>query len=349
MIRLCVILLVAAGLHTGASGQVARDVRTSTSTSGTVLDATATVNARRNRVLTTISASSSSLKLVRGQSIARFLRWERHVENRAAMLAMIVAVDKGKRVRKTIVIPNMSPAAGGSTPDESVKELAETLKIGDTVKFNYTMIGNRIYGSDILRPRQSPTKCADAPFVFISSRSVRTGKRIAMTVTANAGGVPCTFIVPEEVDLQGRRKPIAKIVDALKKFHRGDLLDIEYKTKDYKFIMTGAKAAECMTHGVLRRISYTNIRGYKHMVAAIKTPKGSVIRLVDPEAVIELDLRNAPDATADPPVQTALKTLKPKDFVIFKYRRQRGVCWLEGIYPASRMLAVKPAPANGTQ
>jgi len=46
-------------------------------------------------------------------------------------------------------------------------------------------------------------------------------------------------------------------------------------------------------------------------------------------------------------VQTALKTLKPEDFVLFKYRRQRGVYWLDGIYPASRPIDKTPPLVKG--
>ena len=154
--------------------------------------------------------------------------------------------------------------------------------------------------------------------------------------------------VPEETDLQGRSRPIARVAGALRNFRRGDLLELDYKTRDYEFILTGVKPAECMDHGVLRRISSVKLNGYKHMIATIEMPKRA-IKLVDPEAVIELNLKNAPDAAPDPPVQTALKTLKPKDFVIFKYRRQRGVYWLDAIYPASRIPAGKPAPVKGTE
>jgi hypothetical protein len=270
-----------------------------------------------------------------------------HVENGAAMLAMFVAMDEARRVEKKIIIRNTDPAATGPSPDESVKKLAGTLRIGDAVKFNHVLFGGRFYGDDISPIERPPATGGAAPFVFIRSRLARAGKRSRMTVTANAGAIPCTFKVPEEIDLQGRSKPIARVAGALANFRRGDLLELDYKTKDYKFVLTGVKAAECMGHGVLRRISCTRLNGYKHMIATIKMPKRT-IKLVDPEAVIELNLKGTPDAAPDPPVQTALKTLKPRDFVIFKYRRQRGVYWLDGIYPASRSTAMKPPPVKGT-
>ena len=347
--RLGVILIVATGLHSAASAQgLARDVTTDTVTSGTVLDVEATVEAERKRVLKQIRTSLSDVNQVRGQSVGRFRRWGTHVESGAAMLAMFVATDEPRQVEKKIIIPNMNPAASRPSPDESVKKLADTLKVGDAVKFNHIIFGDHIYGADISLIKHPPTEGGAAPFVFIGSRLVRTGKGNTMTVTANAGVIPCTFRVPEEIDLKGRSKPIAKVAGALKNFRRGDLLELEYKTVDYKFILTGVKPAECMGQGVLRRISHAKFNGYKHMIATIKMPKRT-IKLVDPEAVIELNLKGAPDPAPDPPVQTALKTLKPEDFVIFKYRRQRGVYWLDGIYPASRPTAMKPAPVKGTE
>ncbi|MBC8374118.1 MAG: hypothetical protein H8E53_11025 [Planctomycetes bacterium] len=340
-----VLLVVAVGLHSVASGQVVQDIQTSTVTSGTVLDVNATINARRNGVVMGIRASNSQVSLARGQSIARFARWGAHVENGMPMLAMFVADDDAPRIPRKIVIPNKDPAASGPSPGESVEKLAGTLKIGDAVKFNHTIFGEHTYGADIAPIKHPPTKGAAAPFVFIGSRLARAGKRTTMTVTANAGMIPCTFKVPEEIDLEGRSKPIAKVASALKNFRRGDLLELEYKTVDYKFILTGVKPAECMGQGVLRRISYAKLNGYKHMIATITMPKRT-IKFVDPEAAIELNLKGVSDAAPDGPVQTALKTLKPEDFVIFKYRRQKGVYWLDAIYPASRPIAMKPAPVK---
>ena len=285
MTPLGVILVVAAGLHSVASAQVVQDVRIGTVTSGTVLDVDATVNARRNAVLMGIRTSISDVNLTRGQSIANFIRWGMHVENGAAMLAMFVAMDEARRVEKKIIIRNTDPAATGPSPDESVKKLAGTLRIGDAVKFNHVLFGGRFYGDDISPIERPPATGGAAPFVFIRSRLARAGKRSRMTVTANAGAIPCTFKVPEEIDLQGRSKPIARVAGALANFRRGDLLELDYKTKDYKFVLTGVKAAECMGHGVLRRISCTRLNGYKHMIATIKMPKRT-IKLVDPEAVI---------------------------------------------------------------
>jgi hypothetical protein len=344
MTPLGVILVVAAGLHSVASAQVVQDVRIGTVTSGTVLDVDATVNARRNAVLMGIRTSISDVNLTRGQSIANFIRWGINVENGAPMLAMFVAMDEAWGVEKEILIRNTNPAAAGPSPNESVKQLAEKLKIGDSVKFKHVIFDDHYFGDDITLIEHPPATGGVAPFVFIGSRFARTGKQRRMTVTANAGTISCTFRVPQETDRQGRSKPLTRIASVLASFRRGDLVDLDYKTEDYKFILTGIKPAECMGHGVIRRISYTKFNGYKHMVATIKMPKRTV-KLVDPEAVIELDLKESPDR----PVQTALKTLKPDDFVIFKYRRQRGVYWLNGIYPASRPIAMKPAPVKETK
>jgi len=343
--RLGAILIVAASLHLTALGQVARDVQTSTVTSGTVLDAEATVNARRNAVLMTIRASISDVNLVKGQDIARFHRWGIHVENGAAMLAMFVAADKPRRVKK-IVIPNMGAAAGRPSPDKEIRKLAGAMRIGDTVRFNYLLFGDNSYLTDMSLAKDPPAGNACKPFVYTGSKLVRrSGGRRVMTVTAKAGDIPCTFTVPQETDLNGRSRPLAKVADALKSFIRGDLLELEYKTVGYEFVLTGVKPAECVDHGVIRVISHTRRNGYKHMVAAIRTPK-RIIRLIDPEAIIELNLRGAPSASPDPQVQTTLKTLRPKDFVMFKYSRQRGVCRLDGIYPASRSPALAPAPGE---
>ena len=62
------------------------------------------------------------------------------------------------------------------------------------------------------------------------------------------------------------------------------------------------------------------------------TPRSATVKILiaTSEAV--------PFATADGEGDNAhiLATLEPGDYVMFKYRRQRGVYWLDEIYPASR-------------
>jgi len=125
------------------------------------------------------------------------------------------------------------------------------------------------------------------------------------------------------------------VTDALKQFCRSDLLELEYKTVNFQFVLSGVKAARRSGQGMLTRISHRKIKGYKHMAALIKTSKRTMT-LTDPEAVIKLELKNVANPPPDPPVQTTLQSLKPGDQVMFKYRRQRGIYWLDEIYPVSR-------------
>ncbi|MDP6546796.1 MAG: hypothetical protein QGH60_22715 [Phycisphaerae bacterium] len=332
------IVLAAILLHAAAANAqvVVRDVIIDTVRSGTVLDSTATVSRDRRYVTVGMGLQNSghTLRPAEGVAAAHFADWGMRIENGAAMLAMFVAIDRGRRIQK-IIIPNKDPDAVTLGPEESVKKLAETLKIGDSVKFNYTIYGNRIFGSNISLLKRMPTKSGAAAFTFIRSRMVRVGKQNIMTVTANAGVTPCTFRVPEEIDANERSRPLAKVTDALKNFRRGDLLDLEYKTVNYQFVLTGVKAARKLGHGEIVKILSRRSKGYEHLGAKIKTDKRT-LRLTDPEPVIKLKLRNVSNPTPDPPVQTALRTFKPGDYVMFRYRRQRGVYWLDGIYPTSR-------------
>jgi len=338
------ICLVLAGmlLHSAVAGAqparpvVARDITTDTVSSGTVLDATGTVSADRRYVTVGMGASSSGHTLIpaKGVTLAFFTRWGTRVEGGTATLTMFVATDRSRRVQE-IIIPNEKPDAIALAPGQSVKKLAETLKIGDTVKFNYLIFGNRIFGSDISLFKRMPTTSGEAGFTFIGSKMVRAGKQKIMTVTANAGVIPCTFRVPEEIDAKGRSIPLAKVADTLKNFCRSDLLDLEYKTVNYQFVLTGVRAARKTGQGEIVKVLSRRSKGYEHLGASIKTAKRT-LTLTDPEPVIKLNLKGVSNPSPDPPVQTALKTLKPGDYVVFNYRRQRGVYWLDGIYPASR-------------
>ena len=255
------------------------------------------------------------------------------------MLTMYVAIDGSRRVQK-IILPNGTPNAARMDPGPVVKKLAETLRIGDAVNFHYMIVGNKIYATGLRLVKA--VGAGKAPFTLIGSKLVRSGRQKIMTVTANAGVIPCTFRVPEEIDDQDRSRPLSKVSNALKQFCRSDLVELEYKTVNYQFVVTGVKAARKSGLGVIVKILDRNIKGYKHMVAMIKTSKRT-ITLVDPEAIIKLNLKNVANPTPDPQVQTTLKALAPGDYVMFKYRRQRAVYWLDEIYAANRP-ADKPAP-----
>ncbi|MDP6634601.1 MAG: hypothetical protein QGG42_06870 [Phycisphaerae bacterium] len=343
------IVLVGVILQAGAvdAQTVARDVTTDTVTSGTVLDASATVSSDMRYVTVGMGAQNSKHTLIpaRGLAAAFFTAWGTHVENGTASLTMSVAIDKARRVQK-IIIPNKDPKSVVIAPDDQVKKLAETLKIGDAVKFNFMILDKRIYAANVSMVKPVSAESGAAPFTFIGTKSVRVGKQNIMTVTANAGVTPCTFRVPEEIDAKGRSRPVARVADALKKFCRGDLLDLEYKTVNYQFVLTGVKAARKSSQGEIVRVLNGRIRGYEHMGVRIKTDKRT-LTLTDPEPVIKLKLKNVSNPSPDPPVQTALKTLKPGDYVMFTYRRQRGVYWLDGIYPASRPDTKSPTQAKG--
>jgi hypothetical protein len=308
-------------------------VRTGTVTSGSGTGQRTTVG------MGTIGPRTPLPQPIRGQAAAYFTKWGTHIENGTAMLTMYVAIDGSRRVQK-IILPNGTPNAARMDPGPVVKKLAETLRIGDAVNFHYMIVGNKIYATGLRLVKA--VGAGKAPFTLIGSKLVRSGRQKIMTVTANAGVIPCTFRVSEEIDDQGRSRPLSKVSNALKQFCRSDLVELEYKTVNYQFVVTGVKAARKSGLGVIVKILDRNIKGYKHMVAMIKTSKRT-ITLVDPEAIIKLNLKNVANPTPDPQVQTTLKALAPGDYVMFKYRRQRAVYWLDEIYAANRP-ADKPAP-----
>jgi hypothetical protein len=311
---------------------------------GTVISGSGT--GKRTTVGTGVISPRAPLpQPIRGQSSAYFTKWGTHVENGTSMLTMYVAIDGARRVQK-VILPNTSPNAIRIQPGPEVEKLAETLRIGDAVNFHYMIVGNKIYATGLRMVKPIGKGPGDAPFTLIGSKLVRAGKQKILTVTANAGVIPCTFRVPEEVDDQGRSRPMSKVANALKTFCRSDFIELEYKTVNYQFVLTGIKAARKTGQGTIAKILDKKIKGFPHKVAMIKTTKRT-LTLVDPEAVIKLNLKGVENPSPDPQVQTTLKALAPGDYVMFKYRRQRAVYWLDEIHPTSRPDDLPAAEARG--
>ena len=335
--KLVVLFLCGVLIHTLANAAV----RTGTVISGSGSGKRTTVG------MGTLAPRGPQPKPLRGTTTAYFTGWGTLVEKGTATLTMSVTIDQARRIQR-IIIPNRDPKAVKMDPGDHVKKLAETLKIGDAVKFDFLITGNRVYGTNISLYKALSTGPGAAPFTFIRSKLIPAGKQKIMTVTATAGVNPCTFRVPEEVDDKGRSVPQRKVADQLKKFCRSDLLDLEYKTVNYHFVLTGVKAARKSDQGRVLKIDKTKIKGYEHMVVSIKTDRRT-LRLIDPEPIIELKLKNVANPAPDPQVQTALKTIKPDDYVMFKYRRQRSVYWLDEIYPSSQSGPNPSSTHNGTE
>ncbi|MCP4374717.1 MAG: hypothetical protein GY794_00845 [bacterium] len=346
---LAVVLLFAVTLHSTATAQVVQDVKTSTVTSGTVLDTSGTISANRGNATVGIGlgVSPPQPQAVRGTASAYFAGWGTYTNGGTSWITMSVAIDKARHVQK-LILPNEKPN-GLCNPGKEVKTLSKTLKIGDAVGFHYLKLPGRIYAAKIKLVKPLPKGSGAAPFTLIRSKTSRSTSQKTMLLTANAGVIPCTFRVAEEIGEDGEIRPSRKVTDALKKFCRSDLLELEYKTVDFKFILTGVKAAVRSGEGTLTKITSKKIKGYQHLATLIKTSKRTMT-LIDPEAVIKLNLKNVSDATPDPPVQTALKNLAPGDRVKFRYRRQKGTYWLEEIYqisqPAAAIHPPKPAAGN---
>jgi len=285
------------------------------------------------RTIVGMGRSTPQPKPVRGSATAYFAGWGTHTENGTTRRTISVAIDDARGVQR-MILANENPG-GAYNPGKHVRKLSETLKIGDAIGFHFLMVSERIFAAGITLEKPLPSEPGAAPFTFIGTKTIRSGGQKVMILTANAGVIPCTFRVAEEVDENGRSRPSRKVTDALKQFCRSDLLELEYKTINFQFVLTGVKAARKSDRGMLVKITDRRLKGYKHMVARIKTSKRTMT-LTDPEAVIKLELKNVANPTPDPPVQTTLQSLKPGDYVMFKYRRQRGVYWLDEIYPVSR-------------
>jgi len=287
----------------------------------------------RPRTTIGMGRSTPQLKPVRGTATAYFAGWGTHTENGTTRRTISVAIDDARRVQK-MILANESPG-GSYNPGKHVKKLSETLKIGDAIGFHFLIVSERIFAAGIKLTKPLPSGPGAAPFTLIGTKTVRSGGQNVTILTANAGVIPCTFRVAEEIDANGKSRPSRKVTDALKQFCRSDLLELEYKTINFEFVVTGVKPARKSDRGMLVKITSRKLKGYKHMVARIKTSRRT-LTLTDPEAVIELELKNVANPAPDPPVQTTLQSLKPGDYVTFKYRRQRGVYWLDEIYPTSR-------------
>jgi hypothetical protein len=326
---LTVIVTAAVILHTVAAGAGVKTVIGGTGTG--------------RRTVVGMGRSTPQPKPIRGSATAYFAGWGTHTENGTTRRTISVAIDDARRVQR-MILANENPG-GSYNPGKHIKKLSETLKIGDAIGFHFLMVSERIFAAGITLEKPLPREPGAAPFTLIGTKTVRSGGQKITILTANAGVIPCTFRVAEEVDENGKSRPNRKITEALKQFCRSDLLELEYKTINFQFVLTGVKAARRSGQGTLVKITERRLKGYKHMVARIKTSKRTMT-LTDPEAVIKLELKNVANPPPDPPVQTTLKSLKPGDQVMFKYRRQKGAYWLDEIYPVSRPTTRPSRPAS---
>ena len=257
----------------------------------------------------------------------------------------MVLLPKGQRKTTTLIVPNKGAKDRKINPRADVAKLAGRLKIGDTVRFGYSSLAGRMTVTKLSITRFAGRPDAEPkPFIFVSSRKLRTTKQSCLAVTARRDTTSWTFLadLPEEKDSKGEVGADAAesgaaraLAEKAGRFRPGDLVSLEYKTVDYRFILTDIRARRMSGRGRLVRLGKRNIEGTVHDMALIATaglPLSAVVPTVKGD-----DGRPA----GDPKVTGAMKDLKLKQPVEFKYRREGGIIWLDEIAPAGEPVGAK--------
>ena len=264
----------------------------------------------------------------------------------------IQIVPKGKYSKVSLNVPNSSPTSKTATPISSVASLANRLKLGDTVKINYSTLGKQTWMTSVARaggPSKPGSKSAGADqtaseaFVFVASRKMRTSAGMRVAVLARKGSNMWTFSVPDEPgDTKAKPQPYSRSTDtsgsASKEpaslagqtatFSAGDVVALGYKTVNYKFVLESIAPYKMSATGRLTRVGKRSVRGVMHDAAFVRTTANQSLALVVP-------------VTGAATLASTLKTLKTGRNVDITYRKQKGVMWLDEITASTTTVTAK--------
>jgi hypothetical protein len=280
----------------------------------------------------------------------------------------IQIVPKGKPSKVSITVPNTSSKSADISPVKCVANLADSLKIGDSVKVGYSSLGGRTWVTSLSKIKSSSTgtssrnssersksrnssrskgsstgtanQDASNAFIFIRFKKRRTSSGIHAAITARRGSLVWTFYLPPETTSSKSKstsessddsqpdKP-ATLSEQASVFKAGDKVVLGYKTLKYHFVLENIIAYQMFAYGSLVKVSTRNIRGTEHDMAIVKTAEGSL------SLVVPLTTNNG----GGKDMSTLLKAINVGQPVEIKYRRQGGILWLDRIVPSTTVTA----------
>ena len=269
----------------------------------------------------------------------------------------IQIVPKGKYRKISLNVPNTSSTSKTATPVASVARMANTLKLGDPVKINYSTLGRQTWMTSVTRSGGSSNskrgstgadQTASDAFVFVASRKVRTSAGMGVTVLARKGSNMWTFsLSPEPADTKTKPEPYSRstetsdseskqpgsLSEQVAAFSPGDIVALGYKTVNYRFVLESIRPYQMSDTGRLVRVGKRSVRGVIHDAAFVKTTSNQSLVLIVGTTTGTGSKTNAA-ALAE-----TLKTLKIGQPVDISYRKQKGVLWLDEITAAADVTA----------
>ena len=295
-------------------------------------------------------------KPVNGSCEGAFVGWGAG-SNGKSQTVSIQIVPKGKSSKISLNVPNSSPKSTKASPVDYVARIAGDLKIGDTVKIGYSSLGGRTWMTSVTRsggPSKSRSgssrKDLTAPeaFVFVGSRKVQTTAGVRMTVLARKNSNMWTFSTPTEaVDAKSKshsrstetsdpesRNPLS-LAEQIAAYSPGDIVAMEYKTVNYRFVLESIAPFQMSATGSLTRVGKRSVRGVIHDAAFVRTSTKQSLALLVPATA---STGSKTDAAA---LAATLKTLKTGQPVDISYRKQGGVLWLDKITAAAAAVTAK--------
>jgi len=169
-------------------------------------------------------------------------------------------------------------------------------------------------------------------------------------VLARKGSNMWTFsLPPEPTDTKTKPEPYSRSTDISDStperplslseqaaaFSPGDIVALDYKTVNFKFVLNSIRPFQLSATGRLVRVGKRSIRSVIHDAAFVKTTSNQSLVLIVGTTTGTGSKTNAA-ALAE-----TLKTLKIGQQVDISYRKQKGVLWLDEITAAAADVTAK--------
>ena len=250
----------------------------------------------------------------------------------------IEIVPKGKSSKISLSVPNTSPNSKTAAPVASVARMADSLKLGDTVKVNYSSVDGQTRITSVSRSAGSSKskrgssggyQTASEAFVFVASREVQTSAGMGVAVLARKGLNMWAFSVPSEP-----KKPVS-LADQVAAFSPGDIVAMGYKTVNYQFVLESIGPYRMSDTGLLVRVGKQSVHSIKYDAVFVKTSSNQSLTLL---VSATTSTNGKTDATV---LAATLKTLRTDQPVDISYHKQGGVLWLDGITAAVAAVTAK--------
>lgn len=248
----------------------------------------------------------------------------------------MTVIPEGEGQKPVVVtVPNKAEKSRLVDPPDAVVRLAAQLRIGDEVRIRYDKLGT----TQTFRSAQPvPSSGKPIVFAFASLKEVRHGKADYQAVVAGSGRMSWTFLIPNVEPparttgsgstagkSAGAPSPDPALLKKVSKYRRGDEVYLTYEPHEYTFALQDIETVQHSAEGILQASTQTTRSRKTVRTLHILTDKQSILLFVPP-AGAETEGDSTPGHLLG-----AVKGLKPKQKVAFKYRTEGGLHWLDEI------------------